>query len=75
MANKRVRTAIEKVMKAVGEPMTTTQIIDRLKNTRYKNVPSVNSACQILTRDKRFVKIEFSAQQKQIKWTVKEEVQ
>ena len=75
MANKRVRTAIEKVMKAVGEPMTTTQIIDRLKNTLYKNVPSVNSACQILTRDKRFVKIEFSAQQKQITWTVKEEVQ
>lgn len=75
MANKRVRTAIEKVMKAVGEPMTTTQIIDRLKNTRYKNVPSVNSACQILTRDKRFVKIEFSAQHKQITWTVKEEVQ
>ena len=75
MANKRVRTAIEKVMKAVGEPMTTTQIIDRLKNTRYKNVPSVNSACQILTRDKRFVKIEFCAQQKQITWTVKEEVQ
>ena len=72
MANKRVRTAIEKVMKAVGEPMTTTQIIDRLKNTRYKNVPSVNSACQILTRDKRFVKIEFSAQQKQITWKTKQ---
>lgn len=75
MANKRVRTAIEKVMKAVGEPMTTTEIIDRLKNTRYKNVPSVNSACQILTRDKRFIKIEFSPQQKQITWTVKEESQ
>ena len=75
MANKRVRTAIEKVMKAVGEPMTTTEIIDRLKNTRYKNVPSVNSACQILTRDKRFIKIEFSTQQKQITWTVKEESQ
>ena len=75
MANKRVRTAIEKVMKAVGEPMTTADIIDRLKNTRYKNVPSVNSACQILTRDKRFIKIEFSTQQKQITWTVKEESQ
>lgn len=75
MANKRVRTAIEKVMKAVGEPMTTAQIIDGLKSTRYKNVPSVNSACQILTRDKRFVKIEFSAQQKQIAWMVKEEAQ
>jgi hypothetical protein len=75
MANKRVRTAIEKVMKTEGEPMTTAEIIDRLKNTRYKNVPSVNSACQILTRDKRFVKIEFNAQRKQFTWTLKEELQ
>jgi len=75
MANKRVRTAIEKVMKTEGEPMTTAEIIDRLKNTRCKNVPSVNSACQILTRDKRFVKIEFNAQRKQFTWTLKEELQ
>jgi len=75
MANKRVRTAIEKVMKAVGEPMTTAEIIDRLKNTRYKNVPSVNSACLILRRDKRFVKVSFDSAIKQITWTVKEESQ
>ena len=75
MAQKRIRTAIEKVMKTAGEPMTTAEIIDRLKNTRYKNVPSVNSACQILTRDKRFVKIEFNAQRKQFTWTLKEELQ
>jgi hypothetical protein len=75
MAQKRIRTAIEKVMKTAGEPMTTAEIIDRLKNTRYKNVPSVNSACQILTRDKRFVKIQFNAQRKQFTWTLKEELQ
>jgi len=78
MAHKMIKRAIENILNEVNEPLTTTEILGRLNDRRYKNVPSVpsvNSACQILTRDKRFVKIEFSAQQKQITWTVKEEVQ
>lgn len=75
MANKMIKRAIENILNEVNQPLTTAEILDKLNDRRYKNVPSVNSACQILTRDKRFIKIEFNAQRKQFTWTVKEESQ
>jgi len=75
MAHKMIKRAIENILNEVNEPLTTTEILGRLNDRRYKNVPSVNSASMILRRDKRFVKVSFDATVKQITWTVKEEVQ
>ena len=75
MANIRTKKAIEKVMKTVGEPMTTAQILGRLSDARYKNIPSMNAAGQILARDKRFVKVEYNVSIKLNLWQLKEETQ
>lgn len=75
MANKMIKRAIENILNEVNEPLTTAEILDKLNDRRYKNVPSVNSACLILRRDKRFVKVSFDSAIKQITWTVKEESQ
>ena len=75
MAHKMIKRAIENILNEVNEPLTTTEILGRLNDRRYKNVPSVNSASMILRRDKRFVKVSFDATVKQITWTVKEEAQ
>ncbi len=75
MAHKMIKRAIENILNEVNEPLTTTEILGRLNDRRYKNVPSVNSASMILRRDKRFVKVSFDATIKQITWTVKEEAQ
>lgn len=75
MANKMIKRAIENILNEVNQPLTTAEILDKLNDRRYKNVPSVNSACLILRRDKRFVKVSFDPRIKQITWTVKEELQ
>ena len=75
MAHKMIKRAIENILNEVNEPLTTTEILGRLNDRRYNNVPSVNSASMILRRDKRFVKVSFDATIKQITWTVKEEAQ
>ena len=66
---------MEKVLREVSEPLSTRQILDRLSDNRYKNIPSVNSAGQILSRDKRFVKVDYSRKLKQHLWQLKEETQ
>jgi hypothetical protein len=75
MAQQMIKRAIERLLKEVNEPLTTTEILGRLSDRRYKNVPSVNSIGQILSRDKRFVKVTFYKKVKQIAWTTKEETQ
>jgi hypothetical protein len=74
MAQQMIKRAIERLLKEVNEPLTTTEILG-LSDRRYKNVPSVNSIGQILSRDKRFVKVTFDKKVKQIAWTTKEETQ
>lgn len=75
MAQKMIKKVTEKILREVNGPLTTTEILDKLSDRRYKHVPSVNSMCQILGRDKRFVKVEFNRSVKQIAWTIKEEIQ
>ena len=75
MANKMTKRAMEKVLSEVSEPLSTRQILERLSDKRYKNMTTVHSAGQILSRDKRFVKVEYSASLKQHLWQLKEETQ
>ena len=75
MANKMTKRAMEKVLSEVSEPLSTRQILERLSDKRYKNMPTVHSAGQILARDKRFVKVDYSRKLKQHLWQLKEEVQ
>ena len=75
MAQKMIKKVTEKILREVNGPLTTTEILDKLSDRRYKNVPSVNSIGQILSRDKRFVKVTFDKKVKQIAWTTKEETQ
>ena len=75
MANKMTKRAMEKVLREVSEPLSTRQILERLSDKRYKNMPTVYSAGQILARDKRFVKVEYSRKLKQHLWQLREETQ
>ena len=75
MAQIRTKQAMERVMRRAGEPMSTSQILGRLSDTKYKHIPTVHSAGQMLARDKRFVKVEYSRRLKQHLWAIKEEVQ
>ncbi len=75
MANKMNKRAMEKVLSEVSEPLSTTQILERLSDKRYKNMPTVYSAAQILARHKRFVKVEYSRKLKQHLWQLREETQ
>ena len=75
MANKMTKRAMEKVLSEVSEPLSTRQILERLSDKRYKNMPTVYSAGQILARDKRFVKVEYSRELKQHLWQLREETQ
>ena len=75
MANKMTKRAMEKVLREVSEPLSTRQILERLSDKRYKNMPTVYSASQILARDKRFVKVEYSRKLKQHLWQLREETQ
>ena len=75
MAQKMINRTVRKILQEVNEPLTTGEIIGRLSDRGYNHTPSVRAISQILTRDKRFVKVEFNRAVKQCLWTVKEEAQ
>ena len=73
MANKMTIKAIEKILREVDEPLSTSAIVGRLNDCNYKYTPSVRGVGQLLTRHKTFVKVEFNSQVKQCLWAIREE--
>lgn len=54
--NAKIKQKIEKIFREEGKPMTTHQIIDRLVDAKWKNLPS-QYAVSNLMRQKPFTKV------------------
>lgn len=54
--NAKIKQKIEKIFREEGKPMTTRQIIDRLADAKWKNLPS-QYAVSNLMRQKPFTKV------------------
>jgi len=59
--NAKIKQKIEKIFKEEGRPMTTNEIIGKLVDAKWKNLPSSYAVSNIL-REKRFQKVGSTAQ-------------
>ena len=59
--NGKIKKKIEKIFKEEGRPMTTHEIIGKLVDAKWKNLPSTHAISNIM-REKRFQKIGSAKQ-------------
>lgn len=55
--NAKIKQKIEKIFREEGKPMTTRQIIDKLADAKWKNLPS-QFAVSNLMRARQFTKVD-----------------
>ena len=75
MAKKMLRNKMEKILKEAKKPLTTSEVLARLHASGYRYTPSAIAASQVLSRDKRFVKVGYlrTDVSKGITWGLKED--
>lgn len=59
--NAKIKQKIEKIFREEGRPMTTNEIIGKLVDAKWKNLPSSYAVSNIL-REKRFQKVGSTEQ-------------